>query len=181
MKKNKTRKLYILLSRFPDNGSKFIHTMTGCYYTHASIGLEEDMNTFYSFVTKGFIVEKITRYLKPGREPFPCQLYELSVSRKVYKAVKDLINMYVGLKSRLRYSKLGLVLSLFRIPYKRRDHYFCSQFVAEILKYSKAARLKKGTELYLPADLRSLPGIRLNFQGNMQSFLKKYGISPQLA
>lgn len=57
----KNKKIYILFTRFPDNGSKVIEALTGCYYPHASIGLEEDWNTFYSFVTKGFIVEKITR------------------------------------------------------------------------------------------------------------------------
>lgn len=37
----KTRKIYILLTRFPDNGSKAIEALTGCYYPHASIGLEK--------------------------------------------------------------------------------------------------------------------------------------------
>lgn len=53
-----TRKVYVLLTRFPDNGSKTIGFYTNFYYTHASIGLDEDMDTFYSFVKKGFFVEK---------------------------------------------------------------------------------------------------------------------------
>jgi hypothetical protein len=44
------RKIYILLTRLPNFGSKFLTLVTGFYYTHASIGLDEDMNTFYSFV-----------------------------------------------------------------------------------------------------------------------------------
>lgn len=39
----KTKKIYILLTRFPDNGSKAIEALTGCYYPHTSIGLEEDL------------------------------------------------------------------------------------------------------------------------------------------
>ena len=65
----KKRKIFILLTKFYDTGSKLLRFATGTYYTHASIGLEEDMNTFYSFVLKGFIEEKITRYNKPGRIP----------------------------------------------------------------------------------------------------------------
>jgi hypothetical protein len=63
--------------------SKMVQFFTRCYYTHASIGLEEDMNTFCSFVIKGFRVEKITRYEKPDRESFPCMLYEMEVSDEV--------------------------------------------------------------------------------------------------
>ena len=46
------RKLYVLLTRFPGRAAIAIQAFTGCYYTHASIGLEEDMNTFYSIVGK---------------------------------------------------------------------------------------------------------------------------------
>lgn len=52
------KKIYILLTRFPDNDSKTIEFLTNSFYTHASIGLEDDLNTFYSFVTKGFMIEK---------------------------------------------------------------------------------------------------------------------------
>ena len=173
-KEQKKRKLYILLTRFPDNGSKAIQALTGFYYTHASIGLEEDMNTFYSFVVKGFIVEEISRYLRPDRAPFPCQLYELEVSEKVYNSVKKILSSYIERKKHLRYTKLGLVFCLLRIPYKKDHHYFCSQFVADVLKQAKANRLKKNSALYLPKDFKNLPGIRLHFQGNLQSMLNYF-------
>lgn len=173
-KEHTKRKLYILLTRFPDNGSKAIQAMTGFYYTHASIGLEEDMNIFYSFVTKGFIVEEIPRYLRPDRAPFPCQIYELKVSEKVYNSVKKILSSYIERKSHLRYTKLGLVFCLLRIPYKKKHHYFCSQFVADVLKQAKATRLQKSSALYLPGDFKNLPGIRLHFQGNLQSMLNHF-------
>lgn len=174
------RNLFILLTRFPDMGSKAIEAITGFYYTHASIGLEEDMNTFYSFVCKGFIIEKITRYVKPDREPYPCQLYKLEVSEKVYNSVKMLLELFVRNKCNMHYTRLGVALSLLKIPYKRKYHYFCSQFVADILKHGQAAKLKKDSTLYLPGDLKSLPEVQLNFQGNLQSMIKHFGISPCL-
>lgn len=172
------RKVFILLTRFPGNGSKVLGAITGCYYTHASIGLEEDMNTFYSFVCKGFIVEKITRYIKPDREPFPCQLYELSVSEQVYQAIKRILVCFVENRPFLRYTRFGVILCLLHIPYKRRYHYYCSFFVAEVLLHSKAICLHKDCALYLPNDFRSLPGIQLNFQGNLQSMMNHFGLLP---
>ena len=165
------RKLYILLTRFPGKTAIAIHAMTGCYYTHASIGLEEDMNTFYSVVGKGFIVEKITRYVRPDRDPFPCQLYELEVPEKVYCTVKKLLEECVENKNSYQYSKLGVVLCLLRIPFRRQHHYFCSQFVAEILKDAKAAELVKDSTLYYPGDFRRMPGMRLHFQGNLRGMM----------
>ena len=69
----KKRKLFILLTRFPNNSSVFLEFVTGFHYTHASIGLEEDRNIFYSFVLKGFIVIRngFTSYkLLKGRNCF---------------------------------------------------------------------------------------------------------------
>lgn len=176
------RKIYLLLTRFPDNGTKAIQALSGGYYPHASIGLEEDMNTFYSFVTKGFIVEKITRYVKPDKESFPCQLYELEVSEKVYDRMKQVLNGFVELKGLMHYTKLGLILSLFHIPYKRSHFgYFCTQFVAETLSYSGAAELEKESNCYFSEDLKRLPGMKLHFQGNLQTMIKRYGLTSSLA
>lgn len=173
----KTRRVYVLLTRFHDNGAKVIHAFSGCRYTHASIGLEEDMNTFYSFVYKGFIVEQITRYLKPDRAPYLCRLYELSVTQESYDAIKKTVRYFEQHKGDMQYSKLGLVMSMFRIPYKRNFRFFCSQFVADVLQYSKATTLKKDSSLYLPGDLSRLDGMRLCFQGNLQTFVNHYGIT----
>lgn len=171
-------KIFILLTQMPDNGSKVIRLLTRFSYTHVSIGLEEDMNTFYSFVTKGFIVESVTRYVKPDREPFPCMLYEMEVSKEVYQSIREMLHRFVKNKKKLHYSYLGVVLVLMHIPYKGKNHYFCSQFVAEILKYSKAACLQKDSALYLPKDFQNLRGIKVRFRGNLLGMLRQFHIEP---
>lgn len=175
------KKIYILLTRFPDAGSKVIEAFTGFPYTHASIGLGEDLNTFYSFVAKGFIVEEITRYAKPGRPLCPCQLYELEVSARVYAAVKRVLQIFLMNKGHLHYTRLGVFFCLLRIPHRQKNHYFCSQFVAEVLKHSRAARLRASTTLYRPGDFRHLPGMRLHFQGTLQSMLIRFQLAPRPA
>lgn len=182
MKENgmKNKKVFVLLTRFPDNGSKVIEAMTGFFYTHASIGLSEDMNTFYSFVAKGFIVEKITKYIRPDRIPFPCQLYEIEVSDKIYKSIRKLLNSYDEYRNNLHYTRLGLVMCLLRIPYKRKDHYICSQFVAEVLENAQVAKLKKDSTLYRPSDLSKLLSKCLIFEGNLQSMITHFKIQPCL-
>ena len=170
----KKRKLFILLTQFPGLDAKAMRCWTRFPYTHASIGLEEDLNTFYSFVVKGFIVEDISRYNKPGRPPFPCALYELEVTQAVYDRVKDLLQNFVKHRSTLRYSYWGLLLSLIHIPSRWKGRYFCSQFVAEVLQRCKATRLKKSSTLYLPKDLHRLNDLKLVFQGDLLNMTQAY-------
>ena len=175
------RNIYLLLTRFPDNGTKVISALTGCQYPHASIGLEEDLNTFYSIVTRGFIEENIMRYVKPDREPFPCQLYELEVSEKVYSRIKEILQYYVANKGIIRYAKLGLVMSLLRIPHEPFAYcYFCSEFVANVLQCSGAAELKKKSTCCFSDDLKQLPGMKLHFQGNLKTMIRHFELAPCL-
>ena len=173
----KKRKIHILLSDFRDRGSKIIAAMTGCSYPHASIGLEEYMNTFYSFVTKGFIVESITRYVKPGREPYPCELYSLEVSDRVYMRIKAILTYFVKFKPYMHYSKLGVAFSLLHIPYIPSPlGFFCSHFVAHVLEGSGAVTLRKSSRKYFSGDLRLLPKMKLCYKGNMKNMVECFGI-----
>ncbi|MBP3580266.1 MAG: hypothetical protein J6K12_03340 [Clostridia bacterium] len=176
----KSRRIYILLTGFRDVGSFFLRAFTGCEYTHASIGLDEDMNTFYSFVYKGFMVEKIARYLKPSSKPFSCQLYELKVTEKVYSSIKKALKSFTCLKSKLSYSKLGVAMCLFKIPYKKNYSFFCSQFVADILRRTKAAKIRKDSGMYFPEDLKRIDGLKLRFVGNHRDFFSNYCVSVNL-
>jgi len=173
-----TRKVYILLTGLPDTTSRLIRLFTRYGYSHASLGLEEDMNTFYSFVGKGYIIEKITRYLRPGRAPFPCVLYELEVPAAVYAQVSGIVHAFAARKSELSYTLLGAILCVARLGYWRRDHYFCSQFVAQTLFDSGAAHLVKSSALYLPRDLTALQGVRENYRGDLLGMARRFDLLP---
>ena len=172
------RKIFVLLTQFPGIDSQALRWWTRCSYSHASIGLDEDMNTFYSFVTKGFIVEDITRYNRPGRKPFPCELYAMEVSEETYQAVRKNIETFVRNRASLRYTKVGLILSLAHIPWKIRNGYICSYFVAEILHRWTAARLKKHSTLCLPKYFSRSRDLRMVFKGDLQLFSRRFGSRP---
>ena len=171
-----TRKIYILLTKFGDIRGRILSAMSGSYYTHVSLGLEEDPGTFYSFVLKGFRIEKLSRYLKPGREPFPVKLYEIEVAQKTYEKIKEKIDYFVAYRSRMHYTTVGLILSLLRIPYQRKFTYFCSQFVAHILQQAGIVPAHHKPALYLPQDLSDVPGTTLLFSGNMQTLFVYLGM-----
>lgn len=178
MKKNfGKKKIYILLTRFRDTGSRMLSTFTGSYYTHASIGFEEDAGTFYSFVKKGFIVEDISRYIKKSQNsPFPCRLYELSVPKRIYKSAKSIVLRFADNRKNMKYTLFGVIMCLFGVKYENKCSYFCSQFVAHVLKKSGAVTLKRASCLYFPEDLGKISSLKLNYTGNLQNMLWQFGI-----
>lgn len=170
----KTRKVYILLTRLHDFGSRVAGFFATCYYTHSSIGLEEDMNTFYSFMVNGFVEEDVSRFLCGKFPPFPCQLYEIEVSQEVYNEIKRIINEFKREKKKYRYTKKGVISGLFFIPRQKKNEFFCSHFVAHVLKKSSAVTIKKNTALYFPRDFKKMSGLNLRFQGNLKGFANKF-------
>ena len=172
------RKIFVLLTQFPGLDSKALRWWTRFPYSHASLGLDEDMNTFYSFVVKGFIVEDISRYNRPDRAPFPCELYAMEVSEETYQAVRKNLQTFIRRRSALSYTRLGLILSLIHIPWKLKDRYICSHFVAETLQRCTAAKLKKRSTLYLPKDFPRFRELQMVFKGDLLKLSRRFGSRP---
>ncbi|MCR5207748.1 MAG: hypothetical protein K6C14_04640 [Eubacterium sp.] len=147
--KEKTYKVTILLSRYNDPFSRFIKLMSRCDFTHASICVDEDEETFYSFNLKGFVEEhwknKRSKHLMPDRK-----YIRFYVSEEVHEKLRRDIEAFRERKSELSYSAVGTILSLFKIPSAFKNRYFCSRFIAEILHSSGAYKIKRNASLYLP-------------------------------
>lgn len=170
------RKLYVLQTQFPDMGSWILGWLMGTNYIHCSVGFENDRNTYYSFITKGFCIERIDYYVEHNKGELPCRLYELEVTQEVYERTQEMVASFVNSKNELQYNKLGVIAALLQIPFKRDKHYFCSQFVAHVLEHSEALKLKKNSSLYLPVDFTKLSELQWIFQGDINAlneFLEK--------
>ena len=79
--------VYVLLTKFSDRASKAIRGLTRSSYTHASIGIDENFEEFYSIVTKGFRREQFHRFSKERRQETACRLYKIHVSDEVYEEI----------------------------------------------------------------------------------------------
>lgn len=139
----------ILLTRHYDTMSKIIYFITGRGYTHASIGLEEQSDCFYSFNYRGFCIEH-PKHLKNRTTSIPSRLFNIEVEAQVYDEIKKKITAMNENRNNYSYSRLGVLLCVLHIPHRIENHYFCSQFVAELLLSSGALRLKKKPSLCLP-------------------------------
>jgi len=138
----------ILLTKYSDCISNFIYHITGQGYTHVSISLEENKEVYYSFNYHGFCVETIEKHRHRGVRK--SKSYQLAITNQSYQKLKEIINQFQMNKEKWSYSRLGVLCCILHIPFHWQGHYFCSQFVAEILNRSNALHLKRDASLYLP-------------------------------
>lgn len=169
------RTVYILLTRSGTWFSRLIHLATQDSYTHASIGLDGPTGPFYSFARKyehfalpaGLVEEQVTAH----RRMVPCCLYELKVSEDTYFRLRRRLRTMYARREEYGYNLLGTLTCYFNLSLRRRHHYFCSQFVADLLEESGALDLPKPPTLLRPADFCQVKGLRAVHQGFLEGIL----------
>jgi len=163
-----TKSVFILLTTNPDPISWLFRLLTFGKYSHASIGIEEHLDHFFSFVTKdGFYLERPLKSKKAKKRARECALYRLDVDDDKYEAIKSKIEEFQTHTVQFHYSYLGILLLLFRIPHQFKNRYFCSQFVSELLTLTGSAQLQRKPSVYRPDDFRWEPMLRLGYQGTL--------------
>ena len=65
------------------------------------------------------------------------------------------------------FNTLGLILCGLHIRWQRHHHYFCSQFVSEVLEQSGALALPKDSTLMHPNDYALLPQLKCLYKGRL--------------
>lgn len=169
------RTIHILLTRSGTCFSRLIHLATQDSYTHASIGLDGPRGPFYSFGRKyehlilpaGLVEEQVT----PHRRTVPCCLYELTVSEETYRRLRRQLRSMYARREEYGYNLLGTLACFFNLPLQRSHHYFCSQFVADLLQECGAVELPKPPTLLRPADFCGIEALRPVHQGFLEGIL----------
>ena len=142
------KQISILLTKYSDWISNLVYHIAGRGYTHASIGLGEAVTEYYSFNYKGFAVETIENHKRRGVRRSYC--YQVRVSDEAYARIEAEIKVFQQNKEQYRYSRLGVLCCILHLPFRRKNYYFCSQFVAELLKKTEAIDVKRNPCFFLP-------------------------------
>lgn len=169
------RYIYVLLTRSGTVYSRFIRAVTGDEYTHVSLGLGCGAESLYSFSRKRAhlplpspIVREDVAGSYLSRHPrMRCALYRIPVSREKFESVRRRVEGMYAERGRYHYSLLGAALCKLDIAHERAEHYFCSQFVAEVLGKCGVVELPKNASLMRPADFARLPELELIYTGTI--------------
>lgn len=171
------KKIYILLTRTQSILSRAVHLVTSDQFTHAAIAFDEDMQLLYSsarwdgetMFPAGPCQESLARGFYARRKT-PCAVYELEVEDHVYLRALEEVGNIIAHQSRYRFNIIGLFLCWLHIPYRRKTHFFCSQFVGEILQKSGALELPKEPCLMKPSDYTRITLLEPCFLGSVAQY-----------
>lgn len=176
---NKTNKeVYIVLSSTDTVLGKVIQKKLGVSYNHCSISLDENLERIYSFGRKtywhmfsaGFVHEsKNSGFYKRYRKTRIVVL-KISVTQKQWHKIKKQISLFNDEKNRYSYSLIGLIYCDLGIDIKRKNKYFCSQFVTEVLNTSGVSLFEKPETLIKPHDYLELPQLKIIYRGEIGAY-----------
>ena len=150
-----------MLSRSETMVSRLIGLFTCEPYTHASIAFNENL-TPMEYADRGYYKEHYH---------IPCALYAFQVSDEIYNTARTLVRKMMDEQERYTYNVLGLLLCKLNIAYSRPYHYFCSEFVSNVLEKSHALKLPKPPSLMRPCDYTHIPELTLMFKGEMHELV----------
>lgn len=170
---------------FTDTGTTLSHIIN--YYTkrslnHVSIGFDPDLSEVYSFgrtqsrnpFSGGFVREDIRgEFLRDAN----CAIYSFSVTKQECNAILRSIKRVENRKHDYRYNFIGLFGILLHIEIKRKRAYFCSEFVATVLRDVDSITLSKPSCFITPEDIRNQIEMHLVYEGKLCYYRRDFLIS----
>ena len=142
--------LSVLFVNYEDFWSKVVYYILGRGYGHASIGLNDEEEVYWSFNFKGFRRERPRKNESIVKNSI---CYKLTVTKEEYDKVAIMIEEFQKRRFEWKYNLVGLLLSRIHIKRQKKDHYFCSEFVAEMLQKANIVQFNKNVAHYLPNRL----------------------------
>jgi hypothetical protein len=172
--------IYLIMTATGTLFSRCIGMYTGARYNHVSLCLDSGMNEFYSFGRKihwfpligGFVVEHIDSGVFKAFGDTTCAIYRLEVSEAKYEKMVSEINIFIQNKKVYGYNLVGLIGVIFNIPMKRKNKYFCTQFVASMLQKSGIHDFGKDTSLVTPQDFYGIMRLEAVYEGRLHDLDK---------
>lgn len=176
--KENMKEVYILLSQTHTVPSRLIKLYTKNPYSHASIAFDERLDEMYSFARRGiwnpFNAGFIREYIHTGifgrNVSTRCILYRLKVTDEQYSKMREIINEFNSDRMSYSYNYTGVIGVAFGYPVTKNKKFFCSQFVAYVLKNSGVEISKKIPALVTPRDIAKYDKLEVIYTGLLRDY-----------
>ncbi len=170
------KKVYIVLTYTGTLLSSLIRVFTKDKYCHCSISLDKELNEMYSFgrltaynpIIGGFTREGINFGTFKRFKKTTAEILELKVSESSYKKIENIIDEYKHQRERYGYNFIGLVVAISGKRLKRRKHFYCSEFVKDVL--NRAEVENNLPKIPKPEHFREINNTRLIYEGLLRNY-----------
>ena len=172
--------LYLVMSQTGTWLSRLIKAYTKEEYNHISISLDDSLSTMYSFgrtnpvnpFSGGFALENIYDGVYKIFPECRCIVYRLEVTDDQYYKLQDILKEFEENKDIYRYNFIGLFYIALNMDKQRKNRYFCSQFVCEVMQRSNILNFDKPSNLVTVKDFLDIPYIHPVFEGYTHQILQ---------
>lgn len=147
--------IFVILTYTGSLMAKAIKGVTREAYSHASISFDSTMKKMYSFGQKlgGFVQESFDKgYFKEVEDRCTYSIYVTFVTEKQKEAMQKFADKIASMKEDFKFNIIGLFTLIMGKESHRKNEYFCSQFVADVLDKGTNI-IKRDPSLYAPMDL----------------------------
>ena len=170
------QQIYIVLSQTGTILSKLLHLITKKEYNHSSISMNRELTQMYSFgrrnpynpVSAGFVRESPHFGTFKRFSETKIAVLSLTVSEETYDAIGTLLEEMIECHKHFHYDFLGLFAAAFHVSYRRRNYFYCSAFVKNVLEKYGVDGVENLAPITHPVDFMSLPGAELIYRGKMR-------------
>ncbi len=172
------RHIFLVFSKTGTWLSKVIFALSNIKYAHVSISFDGSFTRMYSFgrinpdnpFSGGLVVENLYEGVYKKFPRCECLVYRVTVTGEQYLMIYRMVEEFLKKKDKYKYNFIGLIGVYFNFPIKRKNRYFCSQFVTELLIKSRVYCGTNIPELTRTSDLFSIENKVLMFEGYVSDF-----------
>lgn len=186
MTNNDTKHLYIVISQTGTILSKLLRIITKKDYNHASISLMDDLSLMYSFgrvnpynpFIGGFVIESADFGTFKRFYNTKVIVLALDVSTEMHQEMTDALETMYECKYTYGYNYLGIYLAALKIARRKKNCYYCSEFVREFLQKYDIYGLDNLKGIVHPMDFMKIPDSVNVYYGRLKDFKteRKVGI-----
>ena len=177
----KTRSIYLLLTNTKTLFTRCIKCFTQADYNHISIAFDSELNELYSFGRKsmvwplfsGFVQENIQNGIYKLKSNTSCLLMKLNVTKKEWRSIRQAVDHFISNENLYKYNLIGLVGFLINREINRSNAFFCSQFVATVLKNVEDPTNARKPGLTAPHDFLAIPNKHIVYEGLLRNYRQK--------
>lgn len=184
-----TKRVYIIVSASDTLPAKLIRHITRAEYNHSSISFDDDLQTFYSFGRKHMWTPLIGGFIEETPNTGVFALYpnsracvlSIETDEEKYNAAKGYVEEMYKNRRKHKYNYIGVCLAVLHKSFKRKRHFYCSEFVSDVLL--RFGIIKEGSlgKIVKPTDFFFLENSRIIYRGLMSNLTSepKRGLLPE--
>ena len=171
------KQIYVIISQTGTILSRIIKRLTGAQYNHASISLDKELTRMHSFgrvnpynaFIGGFVQESPNFGTFKRFKDTDAIIIALDVDENTYSKAENLVETMWANRKNYHYNYLGLYLAAVHISRKKKNCFYCSEFVAHVLRECNVQGNETLGDIIHPMDFFKFPHRKI-YTGKLRDY-----------